>query len=455
MFESITKKFGGVIDKLKGKKHITESDFNDILREIRIALLESDVSLPVVKSFIGNIKEKIIGQEVIKNVSSGQMIVKIINDELLNLLGNNSIEIDFNISKPIFIMMVGLQGQGKTSASVKLANRIQKKDGKKTFLISLDTYRAAAREQLEQMAKNNNIESLNIIENETPIEIAKRGLNFIKDKNYDVVIFDTAGRLTIDSELMKEMQVLTEIICPHEKLLVADSLMGQDAVNIAKEFNVFIGLTGIILTRIDADGRVGSALSMKMITGCPIRYMSNGEKIDDFEVFYPERIISRIFDMGDIVSFVEKAQDLVDEKDIEEMENRIKKGQFNFNDFLSQLKNLKRLGGLGNMLSFLPGASKIKDFVQTKGFDENVLKKQESIVFSMTKRERENPDILNSSRKFRIAKGSGTSIQEVNSLLKKFKEIKKTVEVVGNMNKSQIKNIMDQLGNISGKDFDL
>lgn len=453
MFDSITKNFGGVIDKLRGKRYITEDDFNQALREIRIAMIEADVSLPIIKEFIKNIKDKVIGEEVIKKVSSGQMVVKIINDELLNLLGEGSCEIDLESKKPLFIMIAGLQGTGKTTSAVKLAKRLKDKYSKKVLLVSLDVYRPAAKKQLEVLANNGGVESLSIIENEKPLDIAKRAKEYIQDKDYDVVIFDTAGRLAIDEELMVELEELVEYIVPQEKLLVADSLMGQDAVNIAHEFNDRIGITGIILTRVDGGGRAGAALSMKIATGCPIKYMSSGEKLDAFDEFHPERIASKILDMGDIVSFVEKAQEVVDEEEAEKLEKRIQKGEFDLDDFLSQLKNLKKLGGIGTMLGFLPGASKLKEFMQNKGFDDNLLKKQESIVYSMTKLERKKPEILNSSRKFRIAKGSGTSIQEVNSLLKKFKEIKKTIEIVGSMDKNQLKGIMNQLGNIKNSDF--
>lgn len=454
MFDSITKNFGGIIDKLRGKRYISEDDFNQALREIRIAMIEADVSLPIIKQFIKNIKDKVVGEEIIKKVSSGQMVVKIINDELLKLLGEGSCEVNLDANKPLFIMIAGLQGTGKTTSAVKLAKRLQDKYSKKVLLVSLDVYRPAAKKQLEVLANNGNVESLPIIENEKPLEIAKRAKEYIQDKDYDVVIFDTAGRLAIDETLMTELEELVEYIVPQEKLLVADSLMGQDAVNVANEFNDRIGITGIILTRIDGGGRAGSALSMKIATGCPIKYMSSGEKLDAFDEFYPERIASKILDMGDIVSFVEKAQEVVDEEEAEKLEKRIKKGEFDLDDFLSQLKNLKKLGGIGSMLSFLPGASKLKDFMQNKGFDDNLLKKQESIIYSMTKLERKKPEILNSSRKFRIARGSGTSIQEVNSLLKKFKEIKRTIEIVGNMDKNQLKGIMNQLGNVKNSDFD-
>lgn len=454
MFDSITKNFGGIIDKLRGKRYISEDDFNQALREIRIAMIEADVSLPIIKQFIKNIKDKVIGEEIIKKVSSGQMVVKIINDELLKLLGEGSCEVNLDANKPLFIMIAGLQGTGKTTSAVKLAKRLKDKYSKKVLLVSLDVYRPAAKKQLEVLANNGNVESLSIIENEKPLEIAKRAKEYIQDKDYDVVIFDTAGRLAIDETLMTELEELVEYIVPQEKLLVADSLMGQDAVNVANEFNDRIGITGIILTRIDGGGRAGSALSMKIATGCPIKYMSSGEKLDAFDEFHPERIASKILDMGDIVSFVEKAQEVVDEEEAEKLEKRIKKGEFDLDDFLSQLKNLKKLGGIGSMLSFLPGASKLKDFMQNKGFDDNLLKKQESIIYSMTKLERSKPEILNSSRKFRIARGSGTSIQEVNSLLKKFKEIKRTIEIVGNMDKNQLKGIVNQLGNVKNSDLD-
>ena len=454
MFDSITKNFGGIIDKLRGKKYISEEDFNEALREIRLAMLEADVSLPIIKEFIKKVKDKVIGEEVIKKVSPGQMIVKIIDDELLYLLGKDSCEVDLEKAKPMFILMAGLQGAGKTTASAKLALRLKNKYSKNVLLVSLDVYRPAAQKQLEVLAQKAEVDSLEIHEGEKPLEIAKRALDFIKDKNYDVVIFDTAGRLTIDDSLMEELEQLVEFIKPHEKLLVADSLMGQDAVNVANEFNDRIGLTGIILTRIDGGGRAGCALSMKIATGCPIKYMSSGEKLEQFDEFYPERIASKILDMGDIVSFVEKAQEVVDEEEASKLEKKIRQGEFDFNDFLAQLRNLKKLGGLTTILNFLPGAGKIREFMQTKGFDDNLLKKQESIVFSMTKLEREHPEVLNSSRKFRIAKGSGTNIQDVNSLLKKFKQIKQTIETVGKLDKDQLKGIMNQLGNIKNKDLD-
>ncbi len=454
MFDSITKNFGGIVDKLRGKKYISEDDFNQALREIKIAMLEADVSLPIVKEFIKNVKEKVVGEEVVKKVTSGQMVVKIINDELLNLLGEGSCEVNLDEAKPFFMIIAGLQGSGKTTSVAKLAYRLKKKYSKKVLLVSLDVYRPAAKKQLEILSKQAGVDSLEIIDNEKPLQIAERALKFIDGKDYDAVIFDTAGRLAVEENLMVELEELVEYIKPHEKLLVADSLMGQDAVNVANEFNSRIGISGIILTRIDGGGRAGSALSMKVATGCPIKYMASGEKIEDFDEFYPERVASKILDMGDIVSFVEKAQEVVNEEEAAEIEKKIRKGEFDLDDFLNQLKNLKKLGGIGSMLSFLPGAGKLKDFMRDKGFDDNLLKKQEAIVKSMTKLERKHYEVLNSSRKFRIAKGSGTTIQDVNSLLKKFKEIKKTIEIVGKMDKDQLKSVVSQLGNVKNTDFD-
>ena len=448
MFESITRNFNGIIDKIKGRKFISEKDLDDTMRDIRIALLEADVSLPIVKDFIKNTKEKIIGQEVIKNIEPGQMIVKIVNDELINLFGE---EIEENYNNTKIIMMLGLQGSGKTTSAGKLAYRLKNKYNKNVLLVSLDIYRPAAQEQLETLAKQIDIDSLEIIKNQKPLDICKRALN-LKNK-YDIIIFDTAGRLFIDEVMMNELKEVKLLINPDETFLVADSLTGQEAVNIANEFNNQVGVNSIILTRIDGDGRGGAALSMRVATGCPIKYIGIGEKINDFDLFHPKRIVSRILDMGDIVSFVEKAENIITEQEAEELEKKISKGEIDFEDFLKQIKNIRKLGGITSILSFLPGATKLKDFVKNKGFDEKEVKKQEAIILSMTKEERKNPKILNSSRKFRIAKGSGTTIQDVNSLLKKFNEMKNVTKKIGNMDINQMKNIMKSLGDFDGETF--
>lgn len=450
MFESITKNFSSIIDKIRGKRFLSEKDIDTTIRDIRIALLEADVSLPVVREFVKNLKENIIGHEVIKNVAPDEMIIKLVNDELIKAFGEERGELELN-NTPNILMMVGLQGSGKTTTAGKLAYRFKTKFNKNILLVSLDVYRPAAQEQLKTLAESINVDCLEIIKDQKPLEICKRALE-IKDK-YDIVIFDTAGRLFIDQDMMKELTEIKQLINPTEVILVADSLTGQEAVNIASEFDKQVGIDDIILTRIDGDGRGGSALSMREATGKSIRYVGVGEKIDALDLFHPKRIVSKILDKGDIVSFVEKAEEIINKEEAEKLENRIKNGKFDFNDLLNQIKTMKKFGGLGKILSFLPGASKIKEFMDEKGFDDSSVKKQESIIFSMTKKERENPEILNSSRKFRIARGSGTDIKDVNSLLKKFKNMKEMVQVVGNMDKNKMQDIMKRFGDIDNETF--
>lgn len=451
MFENITRSFNSVIDKLRGKKYISESELNSTMRDIRIALLEADVSLNIVKDFIANVKEKIIGQEVIKSVESGQMIVKIVNDELINLFGESEEEISLN-NNPSILMFVGLQGSGKTTTCAKLANRFKNNSNKNILLVSLDIYRPAAQEQLKILADKVGVDCLEIIRDQRPLDICKRALE-LKSK-YDVIMFDTAGRLFIDVEMMEELKQVKALIKPTETVLVADSLTGQEAVNIAKEFNEQVGVDSIVLTRIDGDGRGGAALSMRLSTGCPIKYIGIGEKIGDLDLFRPKRIVSRILDMGDIVSLVERAEEIVDKEEAEKLEQKIRKGKFDFEDLLKQMRTMKKFGGITNILGFLPGATKLKDFLKDKGFEDSTIKKQESIILSMTIKERRNPEILNSSRKFRIARGSGTTIQDVNSLLKKFKDMKVITEKVGSMDKSQLMNVMKSLGDFGGDVFE-
>jgi signal recognition particle subunit SRP54 len=447
MFDSISRNFGGIINKLRGKKIISEDDLNSTMREIRVALLEADVALPVVKEFINTVKEKALGQEVIKAVSPGQMIVKIVHDELLSLLGGQEKEgINLEVKPPVVIMMVGLQGSGKTTTAAKLALKLKKKNDKKILLASLDTQRPAAQEQLETLANRIGIDSVEIIKGQSPIDITHRAIKLSKEKLYDVVILDTAGRLHIDEALMDELKEVKKLSKPTEILLVGDSLTGQDAVHIAKEFNDKVGLTGIILTRLDGDGRGGAAISMKMVTGCPIKYIGTGEKPEDFEEFHPDRIASRILDMGDVVSFVEKAQEVVEIEEAQKLEEKLRNGTFDLDDLMKQMRNLKKLGGVGSMLSFMPGAGKLKDYVGAAGFEENIITKQEAMISSMTKKERKNPDILNSSRKMRIVSGSGTTIQQLNSLLKKFKQMRKMMDKLGKMSKRDMMAMMKELG---------
>ncbi len=450
MFENITKSFNSIIDKIRNKKFISESDLDNTMHEIRIALLEADVSIGIVKDFIKNVKKEILGREVIKKVEPGQMIVKIVNDELIKLFGDEVGDINFD-NKPTIIMMVGLQGSGKTTTSAKLANRFKTKFSKKVLLVSLDVYRPAAQEQLKTLAKSIDVDYLDVSKDLKPIDICREALE-IKD-NYDVIIFDTAGRLFVDNKMMEELVDVKNFINPQETIIVADSLTGQEAVNIADEFNKQVGINSIILTKMDGDGRGGAALSMRIITNCPIRYIGIGEKINDLDVFHSKRVVSRILDMGDIVSFVEKAEEVVNKEEAEKFEKKLRQGSFDFEDMLKQMKMMKKLGGITNILGFLPGASKIKDFLKDKNFNDDSMKKQEAIILSMTIQERRNPDILNSSRKFRIAAGSGTKIQDVNSLLKKFKEMKTISSKIINMDKNQLKNIMKSLGDFNGDSF--
>ncbi len=445
MFEKITNSFNSVISSIKKKKIITEADFDATIRDIRVALLEADVSLSIVKEFIKNLKEKAIGQQVIKSVKPGEMLIKLVNDELIELLGDDLGDVSL-YSQPTIIMVTGLQGSGKTTSAAKLADRIKTKFNKKVLLVSLDIYRPAAQTQLAILARQAGIDCLEIIPGQAPLDICKRAL--LLQKEYDAIIFDTAGRLHIDNELMKELQEIKDCIQPDETFLVVDSLMGQDSVLVAKEFNAQIKIDSIILTRLDGDGRGGCALSMRLVSGCPIRYIGTGEKLKEFSLFHPERLASRILDMGDIVSFVEKAEEVVEKEEIEKLEEKLRKGTFDLNDLLRQLKTIKKMGGIFNILSFLPGASKLKDFMNNNLDDQN-FKRQEAIICAMTNQERIYPDILNSSRKFRIARGSGTSVQEVNTLLKRFKTMKDVVDKLGKMNSTQLKEIMRDFGDIN------
>ena len=443
MFDNITNNLSKVFNTLSGKKFISEDDLSSSLREIRVALLEADVALPVVREFINKIKEKAINEQVIKNVSPAQMIIKIVNDELVEILGSEKSEINFNVKAPLILMMVGLQGAGKTTSAGKLAYRFLHKNNKKKILLaSLDTRRPAAQEQLAVLAKKVEVDSLEIISGEEPLTITRRALFRAKEYNYDVLILDTAGRTHIDNELMDELYQVKKIAAPHETLLVVDSLTGQDAINIANNFKEKVGVDGIILTRIDGDNRGGAAITMKVATDRPIKFLGSGEKINELEEFDPKRIASRILGMGDVVSLVEKAQEIFDEAEMKKAEKKLKQGHFDLNDLASQLKNMKRMGGISNILSFLPGAGKIKEQLANSGFNEKEMLRQEALILSMTPKERKNPDILNSSRKRRLAAGAGSNIQEVNRLLKKFKQMQKMVKKVGKMDHNSIKDLV-------------
>ena len=421
MFDNLTNKLENIFSKLKSAPSLSEEQVDSGLKEIRQALLEADVALPVAKKFIENIKPKAIGQEIIRSTSPGQMIVKIVYDELVDILGAKNEEINLKASPPVSLLLVGLQGSGKTTSAAKLAKLIEKNFKKKVMLVSLDVYRPAAQEQLKILAETNNILNLPIVEKQQPIDITKRALNVANLNGSDVIIFDTAGRTQIDLPMMSEIKQVKEIINPAETILVADSLTGQIAVNVAKEFDTAVSLSSIILTRVDGDGRGGAALSMKHVTGKPIKYIGVGEKISDFELFHPDRIANRILGMGDIVSLVEKASQDIDEEKIKKTEEELKKGVFTMDTYLSQLRQMKKMGGMEGVMSLLPGVSKMKAQMDNASLDEKMLIENEAVILSMTKQEKENPKIISGSRRKRISQGAGVDVSKINKLLKQFK----------------------------------
>ena len=418
MFENLTNKFDEVFSSLKKAPSLDENQVDEGLKGIRLALLEADVSLEVVKDFIGKVKPKAIGQEIIRSTSPGDMVVKVVYDELVNLLGTKNTEINLNSVPPVPIMMVGLQGSGKTTTTAKIAKYIEKNNKKKVMMVSLDVYRPAAQEQLKLLGDQNNIITLPIIEGQLPADICRRALSAASLNGSEVLLFDTAGRTQIDLQMMSEIKEIENIIKPNEVMLVADSLTGQVAANVAKEFKNTVDVSGIVLTRSDGDGRGGAALSMKHVANVPVKFLGVGEKIDNLEVFHPDRVANRILGMGDIVSLVEKAAEDLDEEKLKKAEEKLKKGQFSLDDYLSQLRQMKKMGGIEGVMSFLPGVSKIKSQMDQAGVDEKIITQNEAVILSMTKRERENPKIIDGSRKKRIANGSGTDIATINKLLK-------------------------------------
>ena len=441
MFENLTNKFEGILDKFKKSPSLDESQVDEGLRLIRQALLEADVSLSVVKEFVNNVKPKVLGKEILRSTAPGQMVVKIVNDELVNFLGDKNQEINLKSNPPISIMMVGLQGSGKTTSTAKLSKFLEKNNKKKIMMASLDIYRPAAQDQLKVLGEQNNIQTLPIIEGQTPADICRRALTAANLNGSDVIIFDTAGRTQIDLQMMSEIKQIEEVIKPTETLLVADSLTGQVAANVAKEFGNTVKLTGIILTRADGDGRGGAALSMKHVANVPIKFLGIGEKIENFEIFHPDRIANRILGMGDIVSLVEKASQDIDEEKLKEAEENLKKGQFSLEDYLKQLRQMKKMGGIEGVMSFLPGVSKLKSQMDQAGVDEKIIMQNEAVILSMTKQERDNPKIINGSRKKRIANGSGTDIATINKLLKQFKMMS---DMMKKMSKGNTKGLMDK-----------
>ena len=421
MFENLSNRLQAVFSGLKKTGSIDETALETAMRDIRRALLEADVSLDVAKKFISEVKQKAIGQEIIRSISPGQMIIKLVNDELINILGSDTAVINIDGKKPASIMLVGLQGSGKTTSIAKLANFIKIKFNKNILLVSLDVNRPAAFEQLQTLANNIDIEVLPKVENQTPQNIAKRAIAAAEINNIEVILFDTAGRTSIDENLMEELKDLENIINPIETLLTLDSMTGQDTINVAKNFSKKINLTGSILTRIDGDARGGAALSLRMTTGCPIKFIGNGEKIDDLEIFHPDRIANRILDMGDVVTLVEKAAENIDQLEAEKMAERLQQGEFDLNDLLSQINQMKKMGGISSMLKFIPGMKSLGD--KANNVSDDAIKKQEAIILSMTKLERRKPKMINSSRKKRIAQGAGTVVSEVNRILKQHRKM--------------------------------
>tara|TARA_B100000579_G_scaffold52621_1_gene36671 strand:- start:56 stop:1423 length:1368 start_codon:yes stop_codon:yes gene_type:complete len=428
MFENLTNKLEGIFKKLKKAPSLSKAQVETGLKEIRQALLAADVALPVVKKFIEDIKPKAIGQEIIRSTSPGQMLVKIVYDQLVEVLGGKTEEINLKAVPPASILLVGLQGSGKTTTAVKLAKNLEKSLNKKILLVSLDIYRPAAQEQLKVLCEKNSLNVLPIIKDQVPLDIAQRALNAANLAGTDVIIFDTAGRTQIDLSMMSEIKNIKDAVKPVETMLVADSLTGQIAVNLASEFDKAVNLTSIILTRVDGDGRGGAALSMKQTTGKPIKFLGVGEKIADLESFHPDRLANRILGMGDIVSLVEKASQDLDEEKIKLTEEKIKKGNFTFDDYLLQLRQMKKMGGMEGVLSLLPGVGKVKEQMQNANIDEKLLSSNEAIILSMTKKERSNPDIISGSRRKRISLGSGTDVQTINRLLKQFKMMSKMMK---------------------------
>lgn len=428
LFQSLSQRLSGIFDKLKRRGSLSEEDVSVVMREIRVALLEADVALPVVKNFIESVREKAVGQEVLKSVTPAQMVVKIVHDHLVDVLGGEGAELNLASTPPVVIMMVGLQGSGKTTSAAKIAKILSTKRKKRVLLASTDVYRPAAREQLEILARQINVESLPIIADEKPLDIAKRALKESKLSAVDVLILDTAGRLHIDDALMHELEEIKALLKPTEIMLVADAMTGQDAVTIAKTFHDQLSVTGITLTRVDGDARGGAALSMRQVTGQPIKFMGIGERVDDFEPFHPERIASRILDMGDVVSLVERAAETLDQEETMRMAKKMEEGQFDLSDFEAQLRQISKMGGMSGIMGMLPGIGKIKEKMGDAGIDDRIIKRQIAIIQSMTARERKYIKLLNASRRRRIADGSGTSVQDVNKLLKQFQDIQSVMK---------------------------
>jgi signal recognition particle subunit SRP54 len=444
MFENLTDKLGNVFKGLTKRGSLSESDVDSALKEVRLALLEADLALPVVKDFITKVRDRAVGEEVLRSITPGQQVIKIVNDVLIEILGSGESELTIDHSPPAVILLVGLQGSGKTTTAGKLALHLKSKKRKKVMLASLDIYRPAAREQLRILGEQAEVSVLPEIDGESPANIAKRAMAAAKIQAIDVLILDTAGRTTLDAAMMSEAKEIFSLSKPSETLLVADAMTGQDAVQTAKAFSDIIKISGVILTRSDGDARGGAALSMKAVTGCPIKFVGVSEKLDGLEPFYPERAAGRILDMGDVVSLVEKAAETIAEEDAAHMMKRMSQGSFDMNDMLKQIGQLKKMGGLGGIMSMLPGIGKLQKQMAANNFNDKAISKQEAIIYSMTKQERINVGLLNASRRKRISFGSGSSVSEVNRLVKQQQDMARMMKKMGKM--GGLKSMMSSLG---------
>jgi len=442
MFDALSNKFSGIFDGLRKRGALSEADVNEAMREVRLAMLDADVALPVVKDFVARIKERAVGSEVLSAVSPGQQVAKIVHDALVEALGGEgAVPLNLNAVPPVPILMVGLQGSGKTTTSGKLALRLTTRDRKRVLLASLDTQRPAAQLQLAQLAERAGVPSLPIVAGQTPVEIARRAMEVGRREGFDVVILDTAGRLSIDQALMDEVRDIRAATNPAETLLVVDAMTGQDAVNTAKAFNDAVGVTGVVLTRMDGDARGGAALSMRHVTGAPIKFSGSGEKIDALEEFHPERVAGRILGLGDIVGLVERAAETIDHAEAEKLAKKMLKGNFTLEDYSAQLKQIGKMGSISSILGMLPGMGQLTKQIESANIDQTIFKRQQAIIGSMTVKERRAPDIIKASRKKRIAAGSGTSVQDVNRLLKQFDDMS---DMMKRMNKLGQKGLMRQ-----------
>ncbi|MBK9999856.1 MAG: signal recognition particle protein [Sphingomonadales bacterium] len=423
MFESLSDRLGGVFDRLRGRGALNESDVREAMREVRIALLEADVALPVVRSFIDGVTDKAVGQSVLKSITPGQQVVKIVNDALVEMLGSEAADLELAVTPPAIVMMVGLQGSGKTTTTAKIAKKLNEKDRKKVLMASLDVNRPAAQEQLAVLGEQIGVATLPIVAGQQPVDIAKRAMQAAKLQGFDVLMLDTAGRLHVDAQLMDEMKAVAQVSSPAEVLLVVDALTGQDAVNVAKSFGEQVSLTGVVLTRMDGDARGGAALSMRAVTGKPIKFVGTGEKLDGLDVFHPERVAGRILGMGDVVSLVERAAETIQQDEAEALAAKMAKGQFDMNDLRAQLGQMRRMGGMGALMGMMPGMKKAQAAMAQSGVDDRILIRMDAMIGSMTPKERVKPELVNAKRKIRIANGSGTTVQDVNKLLKMHQEM--------------------------------